>query len=37
MIGTPWEHIFKFALLVLAGSLLQQLYNTVVGGRIKLQ
>ena len=37
MNGTPWEHIFKFALPVLACSRLQQLYNTVVGGRIKLQ
>ena len=27
--GTPWKHILKFALPVLAGSLLQQLYNTV--------
>lgn len=27
--GTPWKHIIKFALPVLAGSLLQQLYNTV--------
>lgn len=27
--GTPWKHILWFALPVLAGSLLQQLYNTV--------
>ena len=27
--GTPWKHILLFALPVLAGSLLQQLYNTV--------
>lgn len=27
--GTPWKHIVKFALPVLFGSLLQQLYNTV--------
>ena len=27
--GTPWKHILKFAFPVLAGSLLQQLYNTV--------
>ena len=27
--GTPWKHILKFALPVLAGQLLQQLYNTV--------
>ena len=27
--GSPWKHILKFALPVLAGSLLQQLYNTV--------
>lgn len=27
--GTPWKHILKFSLPVLAGSLLQQLYNTV--------
>ena len=27
--GTPWKHILMFALPVLAGSLLQQLYNTV--------
>lgn len=27
--GQPWKHIFRFALPVLAGSLLQQLYNTV--------
>lgn len=27
--GTPWKHIIRFALPVLAGSLLQQLYNTV--------
>ena len=27
--GTPWRHILKFALPVLAGQLLQQLYNTV--------
>ncbi|MBQ8965183.1 MATE family efflux transporter [Ruminococcus sp.] len=26
--GTPWKHILKFSLPVLAGSLLQQLYNT---------
>ena len=26
--GTPWKHILTFALPVLAGSLLQQLYNT---------
>jgi len=27
--GEPWKHIIRFALPVLAGSLLQQLYNTV--------
>ena len=27
--GQPWKHILKFALPILAGSLLQQLYNTV--------
>ena len=27
--GAPWRHILRFALPVLAGSLLQQLYNTV--------
>ena len=27
--GTPWKHILKFALPVLAGNALQQLYNTV--------
>ncbi|MBQ8950409.1 MAG: MATE family efflux transporter [Eubacterium sp.] len=27
--GAPWKHIIKFTLPVLAGSLLQQLYNTV--------
>lgn len=27
--GTPWKHTLRFALPVLAGSLLQQLYNTV--------
>lgn len=27
--GTPWKHIIKFALPVLLGSLLQQLYNTI--------
>lgn len=27
--GAPWKHIIKFALPVLLGSLLQQLYNTV--------
>lgn len=27
--GTPWKHILRFALPVLAGSFLQQLYNTV--------
>lgn len=27
--GTPWKHIILFALPVLLGSLLQQLYNTV--------
>ena len=27
--GTPWKHILRFAPPVLAGSLLQQLYNTV--------
>lgn len=26
--GTPWKHIIKFAMPVLAGLLLQQLYNT---------
>ncbi len=26
--GTPWKHILRFAMPVLAGSLLQQLYNT---------
>ena len=27
--GSPWKHIIRFALPILAGSLLQQLYNTV--------
>ena len=27
--GQPWKHILRFALPILAGSLLQQLYNTV--------
>lgn len=27
--GSPWRHILKFAMPVLLGSLLQQLYNTV--------
>ena len=27
--GAPWKHILQFSLPVLAGSLLQQLYNTV--------
>ena len=27
--GAPWRHIVRFAMPVLAGSLLQQLYNTV--------
>ena len=27
--GTPWRHILRFAMPVLAGSLLQQLYNTI--------
>ena len=27
--GTPWKHILRFAMPVLAGSLLQQLYSTV--------
>ncbi|MDE5768671.1 MAG: hypothetical protein K2H82_04720 [Oscillospiraceae bacterium] len=27
--GSPWKHILLFSLPVLAGSLLQQLYNTV--------
>lgn len=27
--GAPWKHIIRFALPVMAGSLLQQLYNTV--------
>lgn len=27
--GAPWKHILRFSLPVLAGSLLQQLYNTV--------
>ncbi len=27
--GAPWKHILRFAMPVLAGSLLQQLYNTV--------
>ncbi len=27
--GKPWKHILRFSLPVLAGSLLQQLYNTV--------
>ncbi|MBR1443503.1 MAG: multi antimicrobial extrusion protein MatE, partial [Firmicutes bacterium] len=27
--GSPWKHILKFSFPVLAGSLLQQLYNTV--------
>ena len=34
--GTPWKHILSFAMPVLAGSLLQQLYNTadsVIVGR----
>lgn len=34
--GTPWKHIVSFALPVMAGSLLQQLYNTadsVIVGR----
>lgn len=34
--GTPWKHILRFAMPVLAGSLLQQLYNTadsVIVGR----
>ena len=26
--GAPWKHILRFAMPVLAGSLLQQLYNT---------
>ena len=26
--GAPWKHILRFALPVLAGSLLQQLYQT---------
>lgn len=28
-VGAPWKHTLRFALPVLAGSLLQQLYNTV--------
>ena len=34
--GTPWKHTLRFAMPVLAGSILQQLYNTVdtiVAGR----
>ena len=27
--GTPWKHILKFALPLMAASLLQQLYSTV--------
>ena len=27
--GAPWRHVLRFAMPVLAGSLLQQLYNTV--------
>ena len=27
--GAPWRHVLRFALPVLAGSLLQQLYSTV--------
>ncbi len=27
--GSPWKHILRFSMPVLAGSLLQQLYNTV--------
>ena len=27
--GTPWKHTLMFSLPVLAGSFLQQLYNTV--------
>ena len=27
--GQPWKHILKFALPLMAGSLLQQLYSTV--------
>lgn len=27
--GTPWKHIVRFAMPILIGSLLQQLYNTV--------
>ena len=27
--GQPWKHILKFARPLMAGSLLQQLYNTV--------
>ena len=27
--GAPWKHVLRFAMPVLAGSLLQQLYNTV--------
>lgn len=27
--GAPWKHVLRFALPVLAGSLLQQLYSTV--------
>jgi len=27
--GTPWKHTLRFAMPVLAGSILQQLYNTV--------
>ena len=27
--GKPWKHILRFSMPVLAGSLLQQLYNTV--------
>jgi Na+-driven multidrug efflux pump len=28
-VGAPWKHIVRFALPVLLGSLLQQLYSTV--------
>ena len=27
--GQPWKHILKFALPLMTGSFLQQLYNTV--------
>lgn len=27
--GAPWKHVLKFSLPVLAGSTMQQLYNTV--------